>query len=181
MHEFLADFARFFGEGGGEHHDLLLVGGLAEDLLDVAAHVKGVEHLVALVEHKVLDALEVERLGADEAEDAARGADDDVRAVLLQGLLVLVDGHAAEEDGDLEVLHVLGEALVLLGDLEGQLARVAHGDDGRGADGAEVKGQEGLLGALLTHRRFRVAGEWPRQKRRFYPYRTWPGRRRPYR
>ena len=116
---------------------LFLVGRLSEDLLNVAAHVQSVQHFVALVQDKVLDALEVEGLGADEAEDAARGADHDVRAVLLQGLLVLVDGHTAEEDGDLQVLHVLGETLVLLRDLEGQLTGVAHGDDGRGADRAE--------------------------------------------
>ena len=104
MHEFFADFTRFFGEGGGEHHDLFLVWRLSEDFLDVAAHVQSVQHFVALVEDKVLDALEVEGLGADQSEDAAGGADDNARAVLLQRLLVLVNGHAAEEDGHLQVL-----------------------------------------------------------------------------
>ncbi len=43
-------------------------------------------------------------------------------------LLVLLNGHASEEDGHLDAVHVLGEALVLLADLEGQFARVAQHD-----------------------------------------------------
>ncbi len=39
LHELLARYANFLGEGGGEHHDLLLVGSGPEDLLDIAAHV----------------------------------------------------------------------------------------------------------------------------------------------
>lgn len=39
LHELLADGARFLGERGREHHNLLLRGGGAEDLLDIAAHV----------------------------------------------------------------------------------------------------------------------------------------------
>jgi len=107
LHEFLANLARLFRQGGREHHHLLLVRRLAEDLLDVAAHVKRIEHLVALVKNEMLDMLQVERLGADKAQDAAGGADDNVRAVLLERLLVLVNWHTAEEDGDFQVLHVL--------------------------------------------------------------------------
>ena len=39
LHELLADRSDLLGAGGGEHHDLLLVGSGAEDLLHVAAHV----------------------------------------------------------------------------------------------------------------------------------------------
>lgn len=38
-HELLADRANFLRQGGAEHHDLLLGGSSAEDLLDVAAHI----------------------------------------------------------------------------------------------------------------------------------------------
>ena len=39
MHEFFADFAELALNGGGEHHHLLAMGSLDEDLLDLATHV----------------------------------------------------------------------------------------------------------------------------------------------
>lgn len=41
LHELLAGRADVLGEGGGKHHDLLVVRGRAEDLLDIATHVCG--------------------------------------------------------------------------------------------------------------------------------------------
>lgn len=38
-HELLADGADLLGQGGAEHHNLLVGGGGTEDLLDVTAHV----------------------------------------------------------------------------------------------------------------------------------------------
>jgi hypothetical protein len=87
------------------------------------------QHLVALVEDEMLQVLQVELLVADESEDAAGCADDDVRCHRLQRLLVLLNRHAAEEHSDLHARHVLAEALVLLADLEGELASVAHDED----------------------------------------------------
>ena len=55
-------------------------------------------HLFALVQHEVLEVLHGELLGADEG---AAGAHHDVRAVVLQRLLVLGDGQAAEEHANL--------------------------------------------------------------------------------
>lgn len=82
LHELLADRADFLGQGGAEHHDLLLGWGGAEDLLDVAAHVwkrsqylltlcaeiyhtNLIEHLVTLIEDEDLDASETEVLVTD--------------------------------------------------------------------------------------------------------------------
>ncbi len=39
LHELLADGTDVLGEGGGEHHHLLLVGRVPEDLLHVAPHI----------------------------------------------------------------------------------------------------------------------------------------------
>lgn len=39
LHEFLADRSNFLGQGGAEHHNLLLSWCVSEDLLDIAAHV----------------------------------------------------------------------------------------------------------------------------------------------
>lgn len=87
------------------------------------------QHLIALVEHKVLDVLHAEGLVPNEGQGAPRSSHDDVGAVLLQGVFVVLDGHPPKEDGDLHAGHVLGEALVLLADLEGQLSSVAHHQD----------------------------------------------------
>lgn len=84
------------------------------------------QHFVALVEDEMLQVLQVELLVADESENAAGCADDDVRDGGLKSLLVLLDRHAAEEDRNLDARHVLAEALVLLADLECEFARVAH-------------------------------------------------------
>lgn len=87
------------------------------------------QHLVALVEDKVFDVLETKVLVADEGEGATGCAHHDVRAILAEHLLVLLDGQAAEEHGTLDAGHVLGEALILFANLEGQLACVAHDED----------------------------------------------------
>jgi hypothetical protein len=131
LHELLADGAHLGRERGREHHHLLLVRGGLEDLLHVTAHVELLEHLVALVQDKVLDVLGDEVLVAHELQDAARRAHDDVRALGLQDALVLGHGHAAVEDLDLHVGQVAAEALKLVVDLECKLARVAQHD---GAD-----------------------------------------------
>lgn len=92
----------------------------------VARPTELLEHLVTLVQDEVLDVLQDQGLSPDEGQCAAGRAHHDVGAVLLQHLLVFLDGHAAEEHGCSHSGHVLGEALVLLADLEGQLSRVAH-------------------------------------------------------
>merc|ERR1719264_2520225 len=58
LHELLADWSDVLGEGGAEHHHLLLVGSSAENLLHVAPHIELLEHLVALVQDKVLQILQ---------------------------------------------------------------------------------------------------------------------------
>ena len=61
---------------------------------------KRFEHLVTLVENEMLDIFQVEASVASEGEDASRGADDDVRAILLQRILILLDGHSTEENAE---------------------------------------------------------------------------------
>lgn len=126
VHELLADRAHLGRERGREHHDLLLVRRRLEDALDVAAHVELLEHLVALVEHKLLELGDVEVLLVDERQHAAGRADDDVRLVVLERRDVLLDADAAVEDGGAHLRQVLLEAVKLVADLERELARVAH-------------------------------------------------------
>mmetsp|Transcript_31500 Transcript_31500/g.92397 ORF Transcript_31500/g.92397 Transcript_31500/m.92397 type:complete len:207 (-) Transcript_31500:60-680(-) len=91
----------------------------------------------------MLDVIELEGLLLGKTEDAAGSADDDVRAVVLEDVAVGLDGDTAVEDGGLDLGKVLGETLVLVGDLEGKLASVAKDQDGNlvltGGEGAGVK------------------------------------------
>lgn len=81
----------------------------------------------------MLQAGEAEMLVADEGVDSTGGADDDVRVSVLvaEEFDVLLDGSSSVEDTDLDVGQELGEAVVLIADLVGQLAGVAHDQDGR--------------------------------------------------
>ena len=72
-------------KSGGEHTELL-------------------QHLVTLVQDKVLQVLQRQLLTFDESKDSAGRAHHNVGTVVLQNLLVLRDGHSTEEDTDLEVI-----------------------------------------------------------------------------
>jgi len=108
-----------------------VVGSGAEDFLDVAAHVKLFQHLVALVQHKVLDLVRLELLVADEGHHAAGGTDDDVRALVLGGELLGVgrDGGPTVEYVGPDVGHKLGETGEFVSDLVGEFSSVAKNDN----------------------------------------------------
>ena len=74
----------------------------------------------------MLDMLEVQRLLPCQGQDSAGCSDDDVWAVGLQHLLVLLDADAAEEHCNLDIIQVFRKPLILFMNLEGQLACVAH-------------------------------------------------------
>src|SRR5207302_153091 len=91
-----------------------------DDLLDVGQEAQ-VEHLVGLVEDERLDVLEVELLLAREVQQPARGADDDVDA-LLEGLDLRLVGTAAVDGEDAYVTD-LARGQQVVGHLRAQLAR----------------------------------------------------------
>lgn len=64
----------------------------------------------------------------DESVETTGRSDNDVRVsvLVLQNLGVLLDGRATVKDAGLDVGHILGEPVVLVADLEGQLTGVAH-------------------------------------------------------
>ena len=127
--------------------------GLREQLLDVGQEAE-VEHLVGLVEHHDLDVFEAQQALAGEVEQAAGGADDDLRAGLELLDLALV-GLAAVDRDDLGVA-VGCRDLEVFGHLHAELAG-GH-DDERLHAGAGVEAErldegeaeaEGLAGAGL--------------------------------
>ena len=79
------------------------------------------QHFVTLVQNEVLYVLGVERLVLDESKDAARSANNDVGAVVLEHFLILLYAYTTKEDRHLDVVKVLAEPLVLFVNLESQL------------------------------------------------------------
>mmetsp|Transcript_67163 Transcript_67163/g.108167 ORF Transcript_67163/g.108167 Transcript_67163/m.108167 type:complete len:319 (+) Transcript_67163:368-1324(+) len=126
LHELLAQGAGVLTERGAEHHHLLLLGRLHEDLLHIFAHVKLVQALITLVKDKLRHLVELQILLPHEAQQATRSANHNLRRVGLQHLLVLGDGSASVNHSALHVREVLGKAVELVLDLVGQLAGVAN-------------------------------------------------------
>ncbi len=80
-----------------------------------------VEHLVGLVEHQDLQGVELQRLAAHVIERAARRGDDDLRAALERGDLLVHRRAAVErQHGQPDAFRVLVDRL---GDLHRQFAR----------------------------------------------------------
>lgn len=73
----------------------------------------------------------VKVLSFDQSKDAAWGTNDNCRWLGLKLLDVCRDGLTSihDFDGDLFFIHVLGEAVVLLLDLESEFSGVAHNED----------------------------------------------------
>lgn len=79
-HELFAGLLHLSGEGGSEHHNLFVMRSLLEDLLHVASHVHVVKDLVALVEDKHLEFVQVEGLVPDEGKSSSWSSHNDVRS-----------------------------------------------------------------------------------------------------
>ena len=106
---------------GGEERDLLGVGCVGEDRLDILreAHL---EHLVGLVEHEVLQLRQIERALVEVVHDAAGSPDDDVHAAAERGQLHAV-ALPAVDGQDVHAPDVRRVLLERLADLQCQLAR----------------------------------------------------------
>jgi hypothetical protein len=90
-----------------------------------------VKHLVTLIEDEGLDIAQGELLVTDQGVQTTGGGDNDVGVglLVLEDLNVLLDGGTTEENIGLDVGEVLGETSVLVLDLVGQFAGVAHHED----------------------------------------------------
>jgi len=94
-HELLAGSLDITGEGGSEHHDLLVVGSLLENVLDVSSHVDrfSTEKSVALIKDEHLEVAQVELLLTAKLQDTAGGSHNDVWGLeALEELDVVLDG-----------------------------------------------------------------------------------------
>ena len=171
LHKLFADRPDVLAQSGAEHHDLLVMRGHFKDLLHVRSHVNLLQHLVALVKHKVLYVLQVECARTRQRKYAARRADHNVRAVLFDRLLVLFDAHTAKEHAHLGRGHVLAESLVLLADLKRQLSCVTHDKHGHLAvDNFELLQRGQHKHGRLAHARLGLADHVHAQNRLRYTF-----------
>ena len=119
-----------------------------------------VQHLVALIQHESLNAAKSQLLLADQSIETARRSNNDVgmSLLVLQHLFVLLDIGAAVENRRLHFRHILAEALVLISDLEGQLAGVAHDQNGSlASDGFDLLERAKHENRRLSETRLRLA------------------------
>ena len=126
LHEFLAGLSDALVKSGREHEHLLLVRSHLEDGLYIPAHVKLVQHFVALVEDEVLQLAQVEVVATDQRQKATWSTYEDLRRILLQLLDVLGDGLSTVHDINIYFRQVLSEPVILLLDLESQFSGVTH-------------------------------------------------------
>jgi hypothetical protein len=124
--ESLGNTTDSFGECCREHHDLLLRRGCLEDLLQITAHVKLFQQSVALIQHEVLQLVELHHALVHEGLDAARSCHNNVRAVLLEESYVLSHWHTTVDHLGPDVWQVGGESVELSLDLVSKLASVAQ-------------------------------------------------------
>ena len=87
---------------------------------------KLVQHLITLIQDEVFQMLQIETLALCQSQNTSRSSHHYMGAVVFQHCLILFDGHASEEDGDLYAVHVLAETFILFADLEGQFSGVTQ-------------------------------------------------------
>lgn len=130
LHELLARWPNLLRQRGREHHHLLMMRRSAENVLHITTHIDLLQHLVALIQNKVLHAASLQALVTNESVHATRRAHDDMRALglILEDRLVVGDRGTAIENGGAHARHVLGEPSVFIPDLVGQFTRVTQDD-----------------------------------------------------
>ena len=131
------------GHGRGEQHGVAVLGDSAEQGLDVGQEAQ-VEHLVGFVEDDGFDAGQVQVALAQQVDEAAGRAHDDVGAT-LEGLDLGLEGDAAVDFDDAG-RQVPGSLAQILGDLLGEFA--GRQDD----EGLRLVRVEEVLVALFVGR-----------------------------
>ena len=91
VHVFVGQLLHPQGEGGGEQHAQTLGRGrhAAEQEADVLDEAQ-IEHAIRFIQHHDLNVAQIDHLGLEVVDDATRGADQDVDALLQHGQLLVV-------------------------------------------------------------------------------------------
>lgn len=91
-----------------------------------------VQHLVTLIEDEDLAVSEAEMLVSHKSVQTTWSSNDDVRVgvLALEELGVFLDRGSSVEDSGLHIWHILAEASIFVLNLIGELAGVAHDENG---------------------------------------------------
>lgn len=132
LHELLANRTDLLRQGSREHHHLLLVRSVSENVLDISSHVQGFQNLVTLIDDEGLDVVQTNTLLLNKCVQSTWSSHHDVRAsvLVLQLLQVSRDWSSSVEHVSLDVWHILGETGVLITDLVSQLSGVTDNQGG---------------------------------------------------
>ena len=100
--ELFADRSDLLGQGRREEHDLLFMRRKSEDLLNIPTHVERLKDTITLIEHKVLDSVQLKVLITGQGKDTSRSSHNDVRCVILENLSVSLNIDSSVKDSSLD-------------------------------------------------------------------------------
>lgn len=91
-----------------------------------------IQHLVTLVKNESLHIAQRQLLIANQSVQSTGSSDNDIRVGILvrQSIDVLLDGSTTVEHSSLHIRKILAESSILILDLVGKFASVAHNEDG---------------------------------------------------
>jgi hypothetical protein len=121
LHEFLADRTNVFAQRRTEHHHLLFMRGRSEDFLHITSHIwntrglgldagdqdkfripqpltKLFQHLVTLVQYKVLNLAQVQRFVLHKSQHTSRSSNNEMRAIILEHVVILLNQGSTIDD-----------------------------------------------------------------------------------
>mmetsp|Transcript_18569 Transcript_18569/g.74623 ORF Transcript_18569/g.74623 Transcript_18569/m.74623 type:complete len:339 (-) Transcript_18569:427-1443(-) len=125
LHKFFANYSDLLRKGSGEHHHLLVMWGHSEDILNISAHVRHLQHLVALVKNEELDMREIQNLLLCQVKYSSGGPDNHMWSTCGQHLLVLLQRDTAIDHSNFQVRHILRETLEFASNLIRKLSRMS--------------------------------------------------------
>mmetsp|Transcript_22654 Transcript_22654/g.34554 ORF Transcript_22654/g.34554 Transcript_22654/m.34554 type:complete len:223 (-) Transcript_22654:407-1075(-) len=127
--ELLAHRANLLAQGSTEHHYLLLMRSLTEDLLDIPTHIKRFKDTITLIKYEMLDMVKLQGLLLRKSKNTSWSTDDNMGAVILENITVGLDVDSSIENSGLDFRKVLGEPLIFVSNLECKFTSMANDEN----------------------------------------------------
>ena len=83
-----------------------------KNILNIAPHIKLFQHLITLIQNKVLDVLQVQLSSSNQSQNPTWSSNNDVWRVFSQSFPVILNWHTTKENSDLDVVQVLRKSFV---------------------------------------------------------------------